>query len=246
MIREDSTWHFTRLEQPSASWITADRLDEQRRLLPAVAFDRLWLNRWTATGGDAICEDDLDAGFDDALSMQEYAETGHTYAVGVDLSINRDHTAIVVVGKDKQGRYRVAQCRHWRPTNRSKIDLEAVENTIIQINANFKPQVIAVDNYQAEHLCQRLQKRGIRITAVPQTTSALVGQCGMLIDCFTSQAISIPKHSGLRHDLRTLRVEQKSYGMRLMSVRDPETGHGDLVSALGGISRSQEAQSVGG
>lgn len=40
-IRTDPRWHFSRLEGPQASWITRDRLDEQRRLLPSIAFNRI-------------------------------------------------------------------------------------------------------------------------------------------------------------------------------------------------------------
>src|SRR5262249_46755310 len=43
-VRHDAAWLFSRLEGCVASWITPDNLDEQRRLLPAVAFLRLWCN----------------------------------------------------------------------------------------------------------------------------------------------------------------------------------------------------------
>ena len=47
-IRSDPAWYFSRLEKPTASWISQATLDEQRRLLPAFAWERLWMNRWTA------------------------------------------------------------------------------------------------------------------------------------------------------------------------------------------------------
>lgn len=41
MARTDPAWHFSRLDGPKASWLTAERLEEQRRMLPAVAYARL-------------------------------------------------------------------------------------------------------------------------------------------------------------------------------------------------------------
>ena len=52
--RTDPAWIFCRLDGPEASWLTADRLAEQRRMLPAVAYARLWGNQWCSGGGDAL------------------------------------------------------------------------------------------------------------------------------------------------------------------------------------------------
>src|SRR5262249_27823400 len=57
-VRTDPAWHFQVLDGPRASWISPERLEEQQRLLPAVAYDRLWLNRWSMGSGDAISEAD--------------------------------------------------------------------------------------------------------------------------------------------------------------------------------------------
>lgn len=50
----------------------------------------------------------------------------------------------------------------------------------------------------------------------------------MLIETFTSQNIDIPKEpSQLEYDIRHLQVEERSYGMRLISGRE-DGSHGDL------------------
>jgi Phage Terminase len=95
-IRTDPAWYFCRLDGPKASWITPERLDEQRRLLPYIAFARLWLNEWGAGSGDALHADDLTA----ALTMRgpmPKAEQGFAYVAGLDLSVRKDATALVTL-----------------------------------------------------------------------------------------------------------------------------------------------------
>lgn len=91
-------WYFSRLEGPKASWISAERLAEQRRLLPEIAYRRLWLNQWSDGSGDAIRSEDLEA----AVTLRgpsRRARLGWAYVAGVDLGLKRDASAVVVVGK---------------------------------------------------------------------------------------------------------------------------------------------------
>src|SRR4029079_7334903 len=65
--RTDEAWTFSRLDGPQASWMTPARLAEQRRMLPAIAYLRLWENQWSSGGGDALTEADIKAAFIDGL-----------------------------------------------------------------------------------------------------------------------------------------------------------------------------------
>lgn len=53
-IRQDPAWYFSRLDGPAASWISAEQLAEQRRLLPESVYQRLWMNLWITGAGDAL------------------------------------------------------------------------------------------------------------------------------------------------------------------------------------------------
>jgi phage terminase large subunit-like protein len=97
-VQEDTRWYFHRLDGPVASWITQDRLDEQQRLLPALAYDRLWNNRWTTGSGDAIRPDDLAAAFDGSEPLPAGAP-GWVFFAGLDIGLSRDASALVVVGR---------------------------------------------------------------------------------------------------------------------------------------------------
>lgn len=98
-IRTDPRWYFSRLDGPKASWITADRLDEQQRLLPRIAYERLWLNRWTSGSGDALDEEVLRAALT-MLAPPIEPSQGETYFAGLDLSTRQDATGLIILGRD--------------------------------------------------------------------------------------------------------------------------------------------------
>lgn len=98
-VRVDDGWHFSRLDGPVASWLSERHLAEQRRLLPAIAFDRLWLNRWSPGSGDALDADAIAR----AVTLPgplAGPERGWCYVAGLDLGLRRDASALAIVGVD--------------------------------------------------------------------------------------------------------------------------------------------------
>lgn len=95
-VRIDAAWRFSRLEGCVASWIPADLLAEQRRILPPLAFSRVWTNQWIDGAGDALRGDDVDRSI--VLPGPQAPEQGWVYYAGLDLGISRDQSALAVVG----------------------------------------------------------------------------------------------------------------------------------------------------
>jgi len=95
-IRQDPAWYFHALDGPQASWITQDRLEQQRRDLPPFAYQRYWLNRWGAGAGDALDPDAIRCAV-----VQRIPEPQRTWAFygGLDLGHVRDACGFVVVAK---------------------------------------------------------------------------------------------------------------------------------------------------
>src|SRR5262245_777544 len=97
-IRQNDRWHFSRLDGPVASWLSPENLSEQEKLLPSIAYRRLWLNEWTAGGGDWIEKAVLDRAIIPGLNAQSSAQMGFDYVAGVDLGVSRDASAVVILG----------------------------------------------------------------------------------------------------------------------------------------------------
>jgi len=246
--RTDPDWIFSRLDGPVASWLTPDRLAEQRRMLPAVAYARLWLNQWSSGGGDALTEQDIKAAFVDGLEPMTGTEPGYLFCGGVDLGLTRDCAAVVVVGVPdggRAGRIRLAANKLWRPTLGRKINLLEVEKHILDLDAQYGLETVAFDPWQAEHLAQTLEadtghrRRNQRrvyasqpwMREVPPTGSNIRQQATLVVESFTDRRLQLYDCEPLRRDLMKLRVEERSYGLRLTSPRDGD-GHGDTFSAF--------------
>jgi len=230
--RTSDTWHFHSLNGAVASWISPKLLDEQKRLLPAVAYRRLWENQWCTLTGDALDMEDIERVFANELGPLASKESGYVYAGGLDLSVSRDHSSFVVVGRNtKTNAYRVARCWLWKPPRGGKVNLEAIEETIVTASKLFGLKTVACDPFQAAYLIERLTKQGIKIEECPQTGRQLVAQCQLLLELVNSATLTSYAFEPLEYDLRHLKVETRSYGMRLLSERD-EHGHGDTATAL--------------
>jgi phage terminase large subunit-like protein len=94
----DSRWYFSRLDGPVASWITEETLAEQRKLLPRITYERLWLNIWVMSrGGDALEPHEIERAI--RLRGPILAPEGEEwiFAAGLDLSSKKDRTALAVV-----------------------------------------------------------------------------------------------------------------------------------------------------
>lgn len=100
-IRE-AGWRFSSLDGPKASWITPDRLAQQRRLLiNQTSFNRLWLNQWQSTADDGLDASDLDH----AINLREaYNANEWATCAGLDIGITRDASSLVILAKHV-GRY---------------------------------------------------------------------------------------------------------------------------------------------
>ncbi|RMF21842.1 MAG: hypothetical protein D6760_08625 [Deltaproteobacteria bacterium] len=258
-IRSDPRWFFSRLDGPTASWITADRLAEQRRLLPDIAYRRLWKNDWTAGTGDALAAADIDAAVTLAGPMRS-AEPAYVYVAGLDLGLKRDASALCVLAihhgetarvptgrvvwgdwgpepeyrietRQATARIRLASTQLWKPPARGKIDLTAVERAVAEAHERFGFQAVAYDPWQAEHLAQRLHRAGLPMRETPFSGVNLQRMATAMLEAFSDRRIELYRDDDLLRDLRRLRVVERHYGWRLASPRDGD-GHGDLATAF--------------
>ena len=269
LVRKDDDWYFSRLDGPQASWITLPRLDEQRRLLPRIAFERLWMNCWTSGSGDALEPGDIDAAI--TLKGSQRPKLGWNYVAGLDLGLKRDASALVVVGRhvgyheqhekpkkippqtmtmidlgivdapqiewdthfeEGTDRLQVARVDVWKPRNGGKVSIDAIFQTIRDLDKIYRFSCVSVDPWNAAYLVELLAKEGIAIESTPFTPSNLQTMATAVLEAFSNRNIDL-FHRELVADLRALRVEERSYGIRLVPGKtESGTRHGDAATAL--------------
>jgi phage terminase large subunit-like protein len=232
-IRQSRRWHFSKVESP-APWLDPAEINERERTTPSNRFLRLWRGQWVPDVGDALGFAEIEAAVR-ADGPMEGTEPGWVFVAGLDLGISKDAAAVAICGK-KDSHYRLAWAQRWLPAKGQRVSLDEVEQTIERLHARFRLRLLGADPYQAELLLERLskQREGKRRLAVERVTftgSNLTAMATMVLDTFNSAAIELYPHPHLIEDLKRLRIEEKSYGMRLSSPRGP-SGHGDLATAL--------------
>lgn len=235
-IRTDQSWRFSRLNGPVASWITADRLSEQQRLLPDFQYRRLWLNEWV-TGSDSplIGTADLDR----SVCIEEptcFPRGEGPYCGGLDLATRKDNSALVVIGENVLGpRLRLAAVREWSPRQYGgEVPLSIVESEILQLAHRMPGKLtIAFDPFQAELLAQRLSTHEDKIAMYRFPWSSLNKHRMALaaIESFRFRRVDLYPHEGLLRDLRRTSIVERAGRIGFELPRD-EYGHGDVGSAF--------------
>jgi len=151
-VRRGAGWYFSRLDGPCATWIDAGRLAEQERLLPPVAYARLWLNQWSSGAGDALEASLIDA----AVTLESIPgpQLGFTYCAGLDIGISRDASALVVVGKSVgHVERRAAPARRLCSTIDAMVDLGMMDAPAREDDSVYHPgdgklRVVAVRTWK--------------------------------------------------------------------------------------------------
>jgi hypothetical protein len=229
-VKDDPGWHFSRLDGPKATWITEARLAEQRRLLPAVVFDRLWGNVWASGLGDALTEADILASLTETGPL-DGSEREYVFYGGLDLSVSRDASACVIVGRTQAGRLRLATIRSWTPPKGGRVDLPLIRDSVLKLSSQFPGLQVGYDQYQAELMRADLDKLGVSMTPVSFSGKTAQEMASETIEVFSSRRVGLYPDSQLVDDLRRLRIKESVAGWRLEPQRTVR-GHGDVGIAF--------------
>ena len=151
---------------------------------------------------------------------------------GIATSEAADHSSVEMerVRYPGSGRIRLAHIRTWTPSAGQKIDLRNVEDHVRTMHRKFGLKLVLADPYQAELMIQQLC-RDVPIAPMPFSGNALTEMAGTLIEAFASHQIDLYPHKELLDDLYRLRIEERSYGFRLVADRTA-AGHCDTATAL--------------
>lgn len=132
---------------------------------------------------------------------------------------------------DGTDQLKVVAVHIWKPQRGQKVDLDQIERTCLDVHQRYKLAALAADPWQAELLVQRLQRAEVPAEGTTFTHGNLQAMATATIEAFREQMIDLYRHPQLISDLRSLRIVEKSYGIRLDSPRGPD-GHGDAATAL--------------
>jgi len=156
---ESNRWRVNQVAGP-VPWISQDDLDEQKAMLPEWEFQRLHLNRWTASDDRLTNLDDIRACV--ILDGPQLPRPGVKYVVGLDIGLKHDRTVATVCHLEDKTVV-VARQETWQGTQENPVRLNDVEAWLYETVRAYSRATVVVDPWQAQHMIQNLRNRRVRI-----------------------------------------------------------------------------------
>jgi phage terminase large subunit-like protein len=175
---------------PIAPWQTPEWLEQMRGQLRPNAYARMIENRFASAASVFIDMDEFDSCVDQTLKPV-FVKNELPIWVGVDASVKRDSTAIVVVTFDPESK-RVRLVNHviFQPAPGAPLQFEqTIEKTLRELRERFSVRGIFYDPYQMAAVAQRLQAAGLPMREYPQTVPNLTAMGSNLYELIRSAGI---------------------------------------------------------
>jgi hypothetical protein len=214
-------------------WISQAFITSQRNQFQHVPakFARLWQNEWAIDdSGSFLPTAEIQAAIDHSRTGLDATGAWPEAAVGVDLGLSFDRTAIVGSRTDA-GRLIVERVEIYRGTPAKPVSLMMVEDRIVAIANALGTRRVFIDRWQAALLSERLTARGLSVAQRTSDPTNLDKWATALRRWFATRAISIPNHAELIEQLEHITGEEMR---RRDRVRFTATDgrHDDAVVAL--------------
>jgi len=245
--RESQRWYVSELPGP-CPWADADDLAEQREELPEWEFERLHMNRWTASADRLTSAADLAhcVTLDGPLPFDKR----WTYAIGVDLATRHDRSVVAVCHREPVvghvpassslvndraetltgHRIVLDRMMVWAGTRAEPLALSVVENFLVEASERYGRPPVIYDPFQAVGMMQRLTGRGVHAREFTFSAQS-VGRLGLTLhNLIRGHMLAIPDDAELIDELENVRLRETSPGTVRM---DHDAGrHDDRAVAL--------------
>lgn len=232
IARDSARWFVHEFNQP-APWLDPADIEEAKARNSASRYLRLWWGAWATGSGDAIAAEDLAAAVDQSARPMIGVERNFGFAMGLDLGVKRDHSAVVVLGFDwvKQ-RIRLAAAESWAPPAGGQIDLQAVQDRAFELACQFNVGGMFYDPWQAELFAQQLAAKGVPVFPMPFTGPNVKLMATALLTTFRERIITLYPDAELERGLSRLSIVENNFGYKLEAPKDKSGGHCDKAIAL--------------
>jgi phage terminase large subunit-like protein len=216
---------------PVAPWQTERWLADMRRTLRPNQYLRMIENRFVSTESSFIDMAWWDACVDPAATPV-VTNTALPVWIGLDASVKRDSTAIVVVTFDQQAqKVVVVNHRIFQPSVKEPLDFEAtIERTLHDLMRRFAVRGVFYDPYQMASVAQRMQAAGVPMREFPQTSGGLTEIGSNLYELIKGRGLIAYADAGLRLAVSRAIAVETSRGWRI--AKEKVSHKIDVVVAL--------------
>jgi hypothetical protein len=232
--RTSSAWRLHEVPGP-VPWVSAEALAEQRALLTDSQYRRLHLNRWTASEDRLVSAENLAT----AVRLEGPREylPGVTYAIGVDLGLRHDRTAIAVCHAQEEGigggprRIVLDRLLVFEGTPDHEVNLTDVEAVVFETWRRYGRPRVRMTPWQAISLAQRLRRRGVHIEEWSYSPQRYGSMASVLFGLLRDGLLDLYDAPGLVDEFANVRLKETLPG-QLRVTHDPGH-HDDMVVSIG-------------
>jgi len=148
-----------------ASWVSKERLDNARGMVPPAEARRLYDNLWVDPGEDSdyLTREDV-AGCVDAgaiYSLRAHYGTKNYVVIG-DYGPKRDRSVITVMHVDAQGINRIDR----QDVYTGRMEVSRYDSLLDDVISAFNPKLVVLDPYQMAGSIERLRKKRVNVEEV--------------------------------------------------------------------------------
>lgn len=231
-----ATWRGT--ESQRQAYLT-----EQRETLRDGTFRRLHKNEWQTSEDAFIQPEQWDALITPGYTCPSPSKSVHLHAA-VDIGVKRDWAAVASVIEDSEG-LSLGPYRLWKPPKKGEVDLSAVEDYLIELDAGYSLSSLSGDPSQFLYMKQRLNAGGIRTEEFSQHPSQMTKAGNALFDSIRQGKLKVYAGStDLRECVLNARGKETERGVRL--VKQTQSKKIDAAIALAmAVALALEAPDVG-
>ena len=240
--RKSDRWYFSTLQGCRAPWIKPEWLEEQRQLLPAAVYDRLWNNVWQMSEGGFVSLEEAEACRDETLTQQQQGRPGLRYVAAIDYAEKHDYTVGVILHREGE-RIIVDRMDVICPKPNRPVPVSWVDRWIERMAQNFPDIFFLLDEYQLLSTIQKYQSqvqlerfefmagKGNHALAVNLRKLILHRQIAWYKNC--GQLPETEVRDDLETELASVLLKQRSSGLCRIDHLQDRIHHDDRVFTLG-------------
>lgn len=160
-------WHSFYRQGTLASWMTPERLEKVRRLLPRAVARRVLDNEPIdpVTEAGYLEPDDVVACVDSQYAPHTDRRPGYQYVLSVDYGATKDRCVLFRGHMSPEGVAETDEALVWEGKNfpSGRVPIADVDRWLEERIRKFKPAAIVIDPHQMEATLQRLELRGLPV-----------------------------------------------------------------------------------
>jgi len=216
---------------PVAPWQTPEWIEQMRSQLRPNAFLRLIENRWVTSESTFVPIEWWDACTDSERSP-ELTNPSMPVWIGVDASVKRDSTAIVLCAFDRNvKKVRLIWHRIFQPSPSAPLDFEnTIEKTLLELRRRFHVREIRYDPYQLVAVAQRLTNAGLPMVEFAQSVPNLTEASSNLYELVKGKNLIAYPDDDLRLSISRCVALETARGWRI--AKEKASHKIDVVVAL--------------